>query len=148
MSSKRKHSVGLRFIGEGLNPDNITALLGIEPTRQHRQGDIRRTGSGRQIGQWKEGGWFYTVKSDDHESLEEALARVLQIFSELKDKVRSVSYRPEVRVADICCGEFGSSGRQFPNVWLSLNSLEALAEMGLEFWCEFYGWKHAKDERE
>lgn len=142
MSSKRKHSVGLRFFGDGLEPDEITAILGIQPTESHRRGDIRRTRSGRAIGEWREGAWLYKEKSDDVESIEEALASFVRRLSESKEKIRSISCRPDVRLADISSAEFGSSGSQFPSIGLNLSSLEALAEMGLEFGCTLHGWQH------
>ena len=139
MTSERSYSVALRFFGDDLEPDEITAVLGIQPTESHRRGDIRRTRSGRAIGEWREGAWLYKEKSDDVESIEEALASFVQKLSESKEKIRSISCRPDVSLADISSAEFGNSDRQFPSIGLNLNLLEALAEMGLEFGWTFYG---------
>ncbi|WP_299660120.1 DUF4279 domain-containing protein [Methylobacterium sp.] len=50
-------SVGLRIFGEALDPDEITRLLGVEPTGCARRGDTHRTASGREVvarsGSWR-----------------------------------------------------------------------------------------------
>ena len=50
-------TVCLRIFGDPLDPDEITRLLGIEPTRFARKGDIRATASGRKVvarcGSWR-----------------------------------------------------------------------------------------------
>ena len=50
-------SVGLRIFGDDLDPDEITRLLGIEPTGSARKGDTHRTASGRNVvarsGSWR-----------------------------------------------------------------------------------------------
>lgn len=150
MSCKRTYSVSLRFFADELEPDEITTLLGLEPTTSYRQGDIRRTRSGRALGVWRNGGWVYNeklkLKPDDDKSLGDALDGFMRKLSGVKRKIGSISRRPDMSLADIYVAELGDSNLQFPGMVLSLATLEMLSEMGLEFWCEFYGWKHAKDE--
>ena len=143
MSCERTYSLSLRFFADELEPGEITALLGLEPTTSYRQGDIRRTRSGRALGAWRNGGWVYSeklkLKADDDKSLGDALGDFLRKLSGVKRKIGSLSRRPDVSMADIYVAELGDSNLQFPGM---------LSEMGLDFWCEFYGWKHAKDEHE
>ncbi|WP_082173226.1 DUF4279 domain-containing protein [Methylobacterium platani] len=42
-------TVALRIFGDGLDPDEITRLLGIEPTGLARKGDVHHTASGREV---------------------------------------------------------------------------------------------------
>jgi hypothetical protein len=50
-------TVGLRIFGDTLDPDEITRLLGVEPTGCARKGDTHRTASGREViassGSWR-----------------------------------------------------------------------------------------------
>ncbi|AWN54513.1 hypothetical protein DK412_25275 [Methylobacterium sp. 17Sr1-1] len=42
-------AVGLRIVGDTLDPDEITRRLGVEPTGCARKGDTRHTASGREV---------------------------------------------------------------------------------------------------
>lgn len=41
--------VALRVMGDALVPEEVTRLLGVEPTANARTGDVRRTRSGREV---------------------------------------------------------------------------------------------------
>ena len=147
MSNERKYSVALRFFAVDLEPDEISGLLGIDPTSSYRQGDIRRTRSGRALGEWKRGGWIHSKKVYDVESLEKALDGFLRNLSDSKEEIRSISCRPDMQ-ADIYIADLRGLGLQFPAIVLSLATLETLAEMALEFECTFYGWEHTRSAQE
>ncbi|MGH7048991.1 MAG: DUF4279 domain-containing protein, partial [Stellaceae bacterium] len=77
----RKAFVTLRFVGDGLDPDQISAILPVRPTRAHRKGEEFFAGphAGKLPG--RTGLWFLAtdklVPSDD---LQEHLAFVEQLF--------------------------------------------------------------------
>ena len=49
MPELARTTVGLRIFGDALDPEEITRLLGIEPTGCARKGDTYRTASGHEV---------------------------------------------------------------------------------------------------
>jgi len=52
-----KCSFTLGVYGEDLDPDEISSLLGCAPTRAHRRGDLRKSGT-----PWPQGCWTHAVE--------------------------------------------------------------------------------------
>jgi Domain of unknown function (DUF4279) len=52
MSALSKTAVSLRFFGDDLNPDEVTQLLGKEPDKAERRGDVRSRGYTVRRGRW------------------------------------------------------------------------------------------------
>jgi len=81
-------SCGIYLRGEDLDPDVITATLGIEPTSATKRGDVRHTSSGRQIVA-RLGLWKYIVYADAAK-FEPTFEEVLSIFSAVKIDLKSL----------------------------------------------------------
>lgn len=52
MGAVAETSVCLRFFGEDLDPDELTRLLGADPTKSRRPGDPHRAPSRVKVGAW------------------------------------------------------------------------------------------------
>ena len=91
--------VRLRFFGDELDPDELTSLLGAQPTEAHRRGDIlRRPPSHAAPG----GYWAIATERSTHD----IEAQLTELFSHLTsdyDVWRSLTSRYE---ADLFCGVF------------------------------------------
>ena len=92
-------SVSLRFFGDDLDPDAITEILGIHPTRSCRKGDIFHGEVYDRIE--KIGRWLYSVKRCAGVSLEDQINKLfdqlpaeLNVWRELTTRFR----------ADLSCG--------------------------------------------
>lgn len=93
-------TVSLRIVGDALDPDEITGLLGVEPTGCARKGDTRTTASGRNV-MARSGSWL--LKADAFGDLE---AQITALLSKLPDDpVIWVDLSRRYR-CDIFCGLF------------------------------------------
>jgi hypothetical protein len=97
-----------RIIGDDLDPDYISSLLGITPDHSHRKGEnnTRKTDSGKIIlgPRYKTGLWNINSSLDETSSLEEHLISILDRIENVGDKVAQLSV--EGYRVDIFCGYF------------------------------------------
>lgn len=91
----------LRFFGDDLNPDFITQVLGIQPTRSCRKSDIRR-GKVYDIIE-KTGSWRHSTKRNSEISLEE---QINQLFDKLPTDLDVWRNLTTHFYADLFCGVF------------------------------------------
>jgi hypothetical protein len=127
------HSVAtLRFFGDDLVPDEITALLGASPTVSHRK-DQELVGSKTGIVRIaKTGSWRLSAARREPEDLE---AQILEVLGQLTQDLgvwESLSrYEP-----DLFCGLFmGSSNDGLP---LSAKVLLSLGQRGIALGLDIY----------
>ena len=69
-------TVTLRIFGDDLSPDEITRLLGVEPTACVRKGDVDSTKSGRNIVA-RSGSWRLAVDASAPGDLNAQISAVL-----------------------------------------------------------------------
>lgn len=103
-----------RIIGDKLDTDYITSLLGIKPDYSHMKGQPNnRTGKGGKVivgPPHKTGIWSINSELPETSSLEEHLTFLLETLEPMGDKVRELAndgYR-----VDFYCGFFVKHGAQ------------------------------------
>jgi Domain of unknown function (DUF4279) len=92
-------SVRLRFFGKDLDPDEITQLLGVEPTVSYRKGDILR-GKQYDIVQ-KIGSWRLAIEKSVDVELEDQINELLDRLPPDLNIWQDLTKRFE---ADLFCG--------------------------------------------
>lgn len=66
--------VTLALYGDDLEPQEVTELLGVEPTSAHRRGDVR----GRGVRPYPKGAWFLELVGTPPQGPEELLGELLE----------------------------------------------------------------------
>jgi Domain of unknown function (DUF4279) len=124
-----KIGVALYVRGQRLDPDAVTRLLGVQPTRVQRTGDVRSLPSGNQavanIGLWAK------IIDSDGGKAEDVL---VQLLSEVTSSVSLVTKLPDVTEAyfDIFIARpVGSDGRSDFSLSFNNGTLTALAVAAL-----------------
>ncbi len=123
-------TVSLRITGDALDPEEITRLLGIEPTRCTCKGDVRRIASGReviaQVGSW-------VLSADTPDGLDAGIVALLgrlpndpAVWRDLNE-----SYR-----CDMFCGLFMQDSNE--GAELQPQVLSMLGDRGLRLGLDIY----------
>jgi Domain of unknown function (DUF4279) len=73
-----EYSVSLRFFGDDLDPDIMTAIMGVCPTISYRKGDIFRRKTHDKI--QKTGSWRYRNQRSGDISLEEQINNLFNLL--------------------------------------------------------------------
>ncbi len=121
----------LWFLGEDLDPSQLTNLLGWMPKRSWVKGEIRRSKSGDTVRET--GAWLFSVPDREPGDLD---GQFKQLFSELSADLeiwRSLASRFE---ADFWCGLFMTKGNE--GFTLEPDTLAALSERGLRVHFDIY----------
>jgi hypothetical protein len=131
-------SVSLRVCGDDLSPQDITAILGINPRVARSKGDVRISSSGRKLVS-KFG--FWTWKSDDPEqplTIDEHIDRLHAAFAHAYPLLASLPHADNTWI-DLCIvkedGEGKSDGLDF---LLNAKAIRILGETGLPVEFTFY----------
>ena len=85
--------VWLGLYGELLDPIEISATLGLEPTSAHKRGDARRT-----AGPWPQGAWILTKEGEPSEQPAEVLRVLLDALPSDPDVWAALRGRFAVRL--------------------------------------------------
>ncbi|THD67302.1 DUF4279 domain-containing protein [Phenylobacterium sp.] len=133
MSELHETDATLRFIGEDLDPDEVTALLGQTPTHADRKGDVRILRDGSEYRERK-GSWRRTVQRRTPGDLDGQVAELLSGLTEDMAVWKTLSTRFR---ADVFCGLFMREGNE--GIALSPKTLEALGLRGLTLDFDLYG---------
>lgn len=132
-------SVSLQFWSEDLIPDEVTYLLGINPTRSSKKGDVVRSPTCEQIRKF--GLWLYSVNKFPVGSLE---AQINILFDKLTANIdvwRELSTRFE---ADLL---FGLNLEQSSSVLnFSQQTLQRIRERSLSISLDLYFDNHEQEE--
>ncbi|MGC1305574.1 MAG: DUF4279 domain-containing protein [Caulobacteraceae bacterium] len=98
----------LRILGDDLDPDAVSRLLGARPTAGARKGDVRLSASGREVvarsGSWR-------LRAEDH-SPGDLSTQIRDLLTKLTDNLavwRELSRRYR---CDIFCGLFMSESNE------------------------------------
>ena len=123
----------LRFFGDDLDPDEVTKVLGCEPTDAQRKGqDVSRPNAvGTRIA--KTGMWRLDTETRRPEALE---AQVTELLDQLSDDLRAwtdLSCRFDV---NLFVGLFMSETNE--GCEISPGILRALGDRGIELWLDIY----------
>ena len=124
--------VWLRVLDEHLDPDEISIVLGLEPTKMVRAGDLASAKTGRRR---KYSGWFLEstglIESrDSRDHFAWLLARICNKGKELRT-LASRGY-----TVDICCRWDSASGHGGPN--MDPDQMVQLGSLGIEVWFDIY----------
>lgn len=132
-------SVSFRIIGDDLEPDKITLLLGIKPDIAHKKGDSStgKSKSGKIINYtpFKFGLWCINSKLDKYDRLQDHMLNILERIEPKKDVL--VKLANEGFKMDFYCGYFFSTKDQ---AGISINNelLKRIAELGIDLGINLY----------
>ena len=129
MGTVRETAVSVRFGGDDLDPDEITALLGVQPDIALRTGDPAPNGRGL----CRTGIWLLKAPRSSPGDLDGQIASLLAKMSDDLSVwlVLSRRYR-----ADLFCGLFLENGNE--GITLSTETIRAIADRGLELGLDIY----------
>jgi hypothetical protein len=121
-------SCGVLLRGDMLDPSEVTALLGIEPTHAGRKGDTARTSAGTER-TLKTGYWRFSVDADDVR-FEPAIGHALATFDHVDINLGSIA-----GVTDAFFDVFGTGGRNIQTIGgyfsLTAEQVARMAALGL-----------------
>lgn len=109
---------GLRFMGDRLDPDKLTAILGVAPTTAYRKGEVYKRSRGHEV-RGRTGLWLLSSKGLAPVSNLNSHLRYLLTFifpGGCHDKLGMLRelMRDEQLKADVGCFWYGKSGAAFP----------------------------------
>jgi len=133
MGILQKSAALLGFYGEDLDPDEITARLGTQPTTAVRKGEIWLTRRGAEK-MARTGSWRLEVDDCKPEDLDGQITRLLSPMSNDFEAWRAFSARYRGR---IFAGLFLSSGAE--GLSLQPGTLQMMGERGLTLDLDIYG---------
>jgi hypothetical protein len=115
-----KAYVSLRFMGDGLDPGEITAILGIPPTIAYRKGEVyRRSRDGTKEARGRTGLWLLSTREHvEGADLGRHLSYLLGVLfppggDKRLDRLRALMLAKGL-AADIGCFWYGRRGAQPP----------------------------------
>ena len=134
MAHISESQASLRIIGDLLDPEEITKLLGGSPTSAQRKGELiigRTTGKRREV---RSGVWRLVASKRSPQNLD---AQVEEILNQLtKDITVWDKIRSQFRL-DLFCGIFMEVGNE--GMTISSKSLLELGQRGIEIGLDIYG---------
>ena len=128
--------ISLDFIGDAVVPDEISQMLGSEPTTAHKMGDPIHGADGTFRRNAKSGRWTISVTSrgEENPDFEQSLRRILDLLTDDLDVWRELSHRFN---AELFCGIFlTDSNRGFT---LSSDLLAELGKRHIQLGLDLYG---------
>lgn len=128
--------VSLRVFGDGLEPDEVSALLGRMPTRSHRKGDESSNVSGNSPSHSSPeptGAWIFDSALSEEAEIEEHVEALLSALSNDSDEWASLTSRFS---ASILCSTFLDQYNE--GFELSPRLAQSLADRGLVIAFDIY----------
>ena len=126
-------AASLRFFGDDLDPDELTRLLGCQPTKSERKGEEivgKVTGNKRTA---RSGGWRLSAERREPGDFD---AQISEIFDGLTNDMSIWQDLTSRFRADVFCGLFMEEGNE--GISLSNETLQRLAERGLTIDFDIY----------
>mmetsp|Transcript_29352 Transcript_29352/g.57150 ORF Transcript_29352/g.57150 Transcript_29352/m.57150 type:complete len:139 (-) Transcript_29352:512-928(-) len=126
-------AASLRFFGDDLDPDELTRLLGCQPTKSERKGEER---VGKVTGRKRiarSGGWRLKAERREPGDFD---AQISEILDQLTDDMSIWQDLTSRFRADVFCGLFMKEGNE--GISLSNETLQRLAERGLTIDFDIY----------
>lgn len=130
MAGISRVSVSLRVFGEELEPDEVSALLGHQPTRFHRKGDLSTQG-GSSVE--PTGAWILDSVLSEKAEIEEHVEALLSLISNDSDEWANLTQRFS---ASILCSVFLDQYNE--GFELSPRLTQSMAERGLVIAFDIY----------
>ena len=131
MAAIARVSVSLRVFGDGLEPDEVSALLGRQPTRFHRKGDPCGT-NGKSVE--PTGAWILDSPLSEKMEIEDHVEALFSVTSNDHDEWASLTSRFS---ASILCSVFLDQYNE--GFELSPRLAQSMAERGLVIAFDIYG---------
>ncbi|RIX39732.1 MAG: DUF4279 domain-containing protein [Rhodocyclales bacterium GT-UBC] len=126
------HSVAsLRIAGDDLVPEEVSLLLGAQPTHAQCKGQELQSINGVRIATF--GHWRLHAKETKPENLDAQVAEILGQLTASPDVWQNLTSRYRV---DLFCGWFMEGGNE--GVSISPLTLQALGERGIELGLDIY----------
>lgn len=122
----------LRIAGDDLDPEEVTALLGAQPSDAQRKGQQLPSKSAVRIA--KTGLWRLSAADTQPENVDAQVQEILGQLTQDLEVWRVLSERFEV---DLFCGWFMNESNE--GVTISKGTLRALADRGVELALDIYG---------
>ena len=121
----------LRVMGESLDPNAVTSLLQVQPTKTQLRGALPSEGSSHP---YKYSGWF--LESKAHVQSREARRHLDWLLVRLQDRHAELAgLKEEGNLVDICV-RWDSVGQGGPT--LSPKQMALLGSLGIEVWFDIY----------
>ena len=127
-------------MGDSLDPDEVSALLGIEPTLSYRKGDTRLTRHGKEVVH-RAGLWSLDVQDKTPEDLNSQIPEILGQLTQDLGIWRALASRYRI---DFFCGLFMEDSNE--GVSLVPATLRAVAERGIEIGLDVYAPEESDGE--
>jgi hypothetical protein len=135
-------SLRLRVVGENLDPDVVTRLLGREPSRSQRKGEPILSPAGEVRRTARTGSWLLDVPDDENATLSEAIEALLRSLPSDPSVWTSVTSGFTVDlVCDLALRCF-NRGFELPPRLLGM-----LAERGIRLGFDIYCWVDPVEDR-
>jgi len=142
VSSKQRDeyfAVSFRIMGDGVEPSELTALLGVMPTKAHKKGDANtsKTKKGKIItyAPFTSGLWCLDSQLDKTSSLNDHIINIIDDIEPKKDVL--LMLKEKGFEIDFYCGYFFSSSAQ-AGISLSNDILERMSKLGIDFNLSLY----------
>ena len=133
MPALHKAVASLRVFGDDLDPNEISRLLGAQPSDARRKGQELPTRSG-QTGYARTSIWRLDAPDTEPEDLNRQVATLLGALTSDLDTWRGIASRYTLR---LFCGWFMRGGNE--GVDVSPDTLLALGSRGIELSLDIYG---------
>lgn len=128
MGAVGKSAATLRIYGDDLDPDEVTRVLGREPTLAHRKGDFRRSKT-----VWHTGGWSLEARDREPEDLNAQIFELFDLLTSHPEVWLSLKQRFKM---DLFVGLFMAESND--GVVISSEALSALGNRGIELQLDIY----------
>ncbi|MBV6865023.1 DUF4279 domain-containing protein [Xanthomonas euvesicatoria] len=122
----------LRFFGDDLVPDEISALLSGSPTASQHKGQERKSKNGV-VGIAKTGSWRLTATRREPEDLE---AQIFEILDQLTQDLSMWAQLSSRYQPDLFCGIFMAKSND--GLALSAKAMLALGQRGISLGLDIY----------
>jgi len=120
---------GLRIYGETVVPEKIGAALGLQATRTHVKGELRRNGKNR----WSNSLWFLESPLGKGEGLSDHLG---WLPDQLEPKIPVLNALSQTHRVDLFCGFSSASGQG--GFVLDASTLARLSRLGVPLVLDLY----------
>lgn len=133
MANVHNTLVALRLFGDDLDPEELTRILGVEPSSAHRKGDVIRSSVSGAAGVRKSGLWLLRASDRIPGNLDGQVGELLeQLPSEPELWKRLAVYKP-----DLSIGLFLEETNE--GIALGEPAIRALADRGIALDFDIYG---------
>jgi hypothetical protein len=132
MTQLHASAAALQIIGDTLEPDEITQLLGCSPTDSYRKGELLRTPSGRELTA-QSGQWTLNARESEPGNLN---GQITEILDQLRGDFSAWDIIGKKFQARIYCGLFTREWNE--SIEISPGTLACLSSRGIELTLELY----------